>query len=70
MNANTKYYSFGGPGLTPLVGDWNADTRDEIGVYQDGNWHLDYDGTGVWSSGDRSYGFGTNGWTPVIGKWN
>ncbi len=57
-------------GLTPIIGDWNADTRDEIGVYQDGNWHLDYDGTGVWSAGDRSYGFGTTGWTPVIGKWN
>ncbi len=53
------------PGWTPLIGDWNADIRDEIGVYQNGNWHLDYDGTGVWSSGDIHYGFGATGWIPL-----
>ena len=70
IDANTRYYSFGGAGWTPIVGDWNADKKDEIGVNNAGNWYLDYDGNGVWSSGDKNYGFGTTGWTPVIGKWS
>ena len=46
-----------------LIGDWNADTRDEIGVYQNGNWYLDYDGSGVWSAGDRRLlALSTTGW--------
>jgi hypothetical protein len=52
-----------------MVGDWNSDKKDEIGVNNAGNWYLDYDGNGVWSSGDKNYGFGTTGWMPVIGKW-
>ena len=69
INTNTKYYSFGGPGWTPLNGDWNADNKDEIGVYQNGNWYLDYNGNGFWDTGDKNYGFGAIGWTPVVGKW-
>ena len=42
----------------------------EIGVYQDGAWYLDYDGSGTWNAGDRANGFGAPGWTPVVGNWN
>ncbi len=57
------------PVWTSVVGDWNGDKKDEIGVYQNGNWYLDSNGNGVWDTGDKHYGFGTTGWTPVVGKW-
>ena len=56
-------------GWTPVTGDWNGDKKDEIGVYQNGNWYLDYNGNGFWDTGDKNYGFGAIGWTPVVGKW-
>ena len=69
MPTSTRYIHFGATGWTSVVGDWNGDKKDEIGVYQNGNWYLDSNGNGVWDTGDKHYGFGTTGWTPVVGKW-
>ena len=63
---------FGAAGWTPIVGDWNGAGTTKIGIYKDGMWYLDNDGSGngVWDTGDKNYGFGlTSGWTPVVGKW-
>ena len=35
-------------GDIPVVGDWNNDGRDKIGIYRTGQWLLDYDGDGIW----------------------
>jgi PKD repeat protein len=45
-----------------------APTR--IGVYQNGAWYLDNDGSGTWNTGDRVNTFGTLGWTSIVGDWN
>jgi M6 family metalloprotease-like protein len=47
----------------------DANLTTNIGIYQNGNWYLDYNGNGAWDTGDKQYGFGTTGWTPVEGKW-
>ncbi len=66
-----KIYGFGGPGYTSIVGDWNADGRSKIGVFQNGQWILDYDGDGIYTAGvDKIYGFGGPGYTSIVGDWN
>ena len=42
----------------------------KIGIYMDGAWYLDNDGSGTWNAGDRANTFGAPGWTPVTGNWN
>ena len=42
----------------------------KIGVYKDGTWYLDSDGSGTWNAGDRANSFGSLGWTSVLGDWN
>ena len=59
------------PRWNPVIGDWNADGNDKIGIYLNGAWYLDYNGNGVWDAGtDKNYAFGTTGWIPVVGKWS
>ena len=44
-----KLHYFGTVGYTPVVGNWNGDaTGDKIGIYKDGAWYLDNDGSGTW----------------------
>jgi hypothetical protein len=71
-----KQFPFGWDGVTPVVGDWNGDGRDSVGVHANGFWFIDYDGDRLWhpeSSGgpDKIFGFG--GWPGVelvLGDWN
>ena len=42
----------------------------DIGVYKDGVWYLDMDGSGTWSAGDRADRFGGAGWAAMVGDWN
>jgi GH25 family lysozyme M1 (1,4-beta-N-acetylmuramidase) len=45
---------------------------DKIGVFRNGYaaWFLDYNGNGVWDSGDVLRFFGISGDQPVVGYWN
>ncbi len=63
---------WGWSGVTPFVGDWNGDGKTKIGVYVDGFWFLDYDGSYTWDGGaaDKVAGWGWTGTTPVVGDWN
>ncbi len=68
------YAAWGWSTSTPVVGDWNGDGRDKIGVYDSGNWYLDYNGNLYWDPGvDKAFGWGSPEWTdavPLIGDWN
>ena len=72
MVASIIRLSFGAPGWTSVVGDWNpAVPGMKIGVYQNGVWYLDWNGNGAWDQGiDKAYSFGDVGWTSVVGDWN
>lgn len=70
-----------GPGLfanvgdLPLVGDWNGDSRDEIGFYRPRNQlvYLDRNGNGEWDGllVDQRLGpYGIAGDQPLVGDWD
>jgi len=62
----------GGAGFLPVVGDWNADGRTELGVYheQSGTWFLDANADDSWGTGqDISFVFGCAQCRPVSGDW-
>ncbi|MBI5556576.1 MAG: IPT/TIG domain-containing protein [Deltaproteobacteria bacterium] len=51
----------------PLVGDWNGDNRDRIGLFSGHTFFLDTNNDG---HPDESIGFGRDGDIPVIGDWD
>ena len=54
-----------------MVGDWNGDGTDEVGVHRGDMWYLDYDGNYGWNvPGDQYHRFGITGDEPVVGDWN
>ncbi len=65
-------YKFGLPGDFPVVGDWDGNGFDEIGVYgrrADGfRFELDLNGNGAFDTADASFLFGAGG-RPVAGNW-
>jgi hypothetical protein len=63
------------PNFKPIVGDWNGDGRDKIGITDGNDWYLDTNGNGVWDGtepgGDQHYYFSMgSGYTPIVGDWN
>ena len=63
-------FQFGVTEGIPVVGDWNGDGVDEIGVFVDGEWFLDINGNGVWDDGDLWAKLGDKGDLPVTGDWD
>lgn len=59
---------------TPIIGDWNGDGRDQIGVFRTfgplGQFILDSNDNGTWDSQDRVFFYGFAGDKPVVGDWN
>jgi hypothetical protein len=66
--------AFGAAGDLPVVGDWDGNGVDKIGVFRPstGEWFLDLNGDGKWNGCkvDLCLGpFGRPGDLPVVGKW-
>ena len=84
-NGTVETFNFGfvsSPGNTviPVVGDWSGapsgSGKTEVGVYCNGAWFLDYDGSHTWDATNQSHlaylGWndgGTNTVVPVPGDW-
>lgn len=51
----------------PIVGDWDGDGSDDVGLFIGNQFRLDYDNDGVV---DEVVPLGTNTDSPVIGDWN
>ncbi|HLC64762.1 MAG TPA: LamG-like jellyroll fold domain-containing protein, partial [Candidatus Nanoarchaeia archaeon] len=63
----------------PIIGDWNGDGKDEIGVMKPvlpapgAGFYLDYNGNSKWdtaSGGDKLVNFGLVTDIPIAGDWN
>jgi hypothetical protein len=66
-------YKFGRGSDQPIVGDWDGDGTDEIGVHRGAWFLLDLNGNGSWdrkAGGDMAYRFGKAGDQPVVGDWD
>jgi hypothetical protein len=56
--------TFGQSGDKPVVGDWSGTGTTKIGVFRNGVWILDYNGSFVQDTGDATVYFGVAGDTP------
>lgn len=67
-----RSFPFGFAGAKTFVADFNGDGRDELALYNQGFWFIDYNGDTVFDGGvkDKLFAFGFAGATPVIGDWN
>ena len=63
-------FTFGQAGDLPVVGDFNGDGVDEIGVYRDGKWIIDTNGNRQIDAHDKVFELGEAGDKPVVGDWN
>ena len=63
-------FHYGNAGDTPIAGDWNGDGVKSIGIFRNGQWHLDTDGDGRFTKSDAIANFGQAGDLPVVGDWN
>jgi len=61
---------FGPSEGSPVAGDFNGDGFDELAVFVDGGWHLDFNGNGTWDAADLWVKSGAPGDRPVVGDWN
>jgi protocatechuate 3,4-dioxygenase beta subunit len=61
---------FGTADAIPVVGDFNGDGKDEMGIYIRGEWLLDLNGNGQWDSDDLWAHLGSKGDQPVVGDWD
>ncbi len=55
----------------PVIGDWDGDGDDDLGLYNNGYFYLDTTSNGTWdgvAGGDTFRNFGLSG-TPVVGNW-
>lgn len=51
----------------PIVNDWSGSGTTKVGVFRNGAWLVDYNGTGIIS---QSYTYGQAGDFPVVGDWD
>ncbi|MBR4832973.1 MAG: hypothetical protein IKU86_01395 [Thermoguttaceae bacterium] len=66
-----NYANFGVRDAKPVVGDWNGDGVDRVGLYVDGRWFLDRDGDGVWDEAQDLWAeLGSQSDQPVSGDWD
>ena len=54
----------------PVVGDFNGDGIDELGVYRDGTWYIDTNGNCMIDDDDQVFQLGAPGDMPVVGDWD
>ena len=69
-SATETHYRFGKIGAKPIVGDWNGDGKDYIGIFDSGKWYLDRNGDGVWNVEDILAEMGSSEDQPVSGDWD
>ena len=63
-------YVFGADMAIPVVGDWDGDGADNLGLYVNGQWLLDRNGDGAWDDDDLWAEMGNVKDQPVVGDWD
>jgi hypothetical protein len=68
--APTSLFSFGDATWQPLVGDWDGDGVDGIGLYRNGEFILRSIVAGQVQESRFSFGTLESGWQAIVGDWN
>lgn len=63
-------FYFGIPGDVPLLGDWDCDGVDTVGMYRPGNGFVYLRETNDFGVADREFFYGMRGDVPVAGDWD
>ena len=63
-------YVFGTSDAVAVVGDWDGDGTDNLGLYVNGQWLLDRNGNGTWDDDDLWAEMGSSKDMPVAGDWD
>ena len=69
LGAADYYFTFGNPGDQPVVGDWDGDGVDEIGLYRESSGFFYYRTTLDTGIADGQFYFGNPGDRFVAGDW-
>lgn len=74
VDAQDRIITYGYGGDTPVIGDWDGNGRDQVGVFRAigflGQFILDFNDNGTFDASDRVLMYGYAGDTPVVGDWN
>lgn len=76
LRGGDKYLPFGSSTDVPVIGDWDGDGDDDIGIFRNvgnsGRFYLDTNGDGAWSgpATDSTFVFGIANDKPVAGDWD
>jgi hypothetical protein len=70
LGQQAESVQFGMPEAVPVVGDWNGDGVEELGVFYRGRWYLDLNGNKVWDDEDLWVELGEANDLPVVGDWD
>ncbi|MBN1591311.1 MAG: hypothetical protein JW888_17495, partial [Pirellulales bacterium] len=65
-----RYFELGDKEGKPVVGDWNHDGIDDVGVFHDGQWQLDSNGNQKFDAQDRVFAMGGPGDLPIAGDFD
>ena len=68
--APIRQVQFGMSGAIPVTGDWDGSGTTKVGVFHNGLWFLDLDGSDLWDNSDLWAKLGKKGDQPVDGDWN
>lgn len=69
-DARSTGFFYGVPGDVPLLGDWDCDGTDTVGMYRPGNGFVYLRNTNGFGVGDREFFYGQRGDIPMVGDWN
>jgi len=60
LEVTDKSVSWGLTGDIPVVGDWNRDGKDDVGIFRPskGIWSLDSNGNSKWDTSDKGLSWG------------
>ncbi len=61
---------YGIPGDRPVIGRWKRGIGHRVGVFRNGYWYLDTNGSNLWEPSDGAYSFGIPGDLPIVGDFN
>ncbi len=61
---------FGDPKGIAVVGDWDGDGDDDLGVFVEGKWYIDLNDNGRWDAGDLLADLGDRHDQPATGDWD